>query len=74
MLDAVAYIHWIFQCITMLGEKEHLGKEKRTKIKFKIDSRHFKLGWVFSFISVLIYINIKKRKVLTKEFNKKVMI
>lgn len=54
MLDAVAYIHWIFQCITMLGGKEHLGTEKRTKIKFKIDSRHSKLGWVFSFISVLI--------------------
>lgn len=73
MLDAVVYIHWIFQCITMLGEKENLGKERRNKIQFKIDSRHSKLG-VFPLISVLIYINIKKRKLLTKEFNKKVMI
>lgn len=72
-MDAVVYIHWIFQCITMLGEKENLGKERRNKIQFKIDSRHSKLG-VFPLISVLIYINIKKRKLLTKEFNKKVMI
>lgn len=62
------------QCITMLGEKENHGKERRNKIQFKIDSRHSRLGFFFSFISVLIYINIKKRKLLTKEFNKKVMI
>lgn len=57
----------------MTGEKKNLRKERRNKIQFRIDSRHSKLRF-FSFISVLIYVNIKKRKFLTKEFNKKVMI